>query len=264
MGASQPSAIETSTRATGGRSTLEAGVERPVSLGGRHPDGHQGHIDTPFTPAARPIVGTGVAPTAGLTSALYRIAVGRWSKAVLIVLAAIGGLAVIAVLGLVVLWWLSYSGVRAGQSQLDAYGVPVPRAVYVAETNDRGSDLCYTANCTIVARTYRLPAHPRLSVVEAELIRRMQQLGYLPGASRCAADDDENHIPPRWQFSCSVAGQRGTKHIGALVHLDGVNPDYVPFLGPPPYSRYGGVDSHDVPRPPGDPVTVSLELDASG
>lgn len=179
-------------------------------------------------------------------------------------MAVAGGaaLAVGVVIGAV--WWFTTGGVRAGEGQLDAFGVPLHGAVYAGETNDTGSDLCYSAGCTTVTRTYRLPAQPRLSAVQRDLSRRMHALGYIVDRVWYSVVDYEYQPSAQWQFSCSQDGESASKHVEAVIHLVGVDPSYDPRLGPPPHSPYGGLESTDVPRPPGDPAVGSVELRASG
>jgi hypothetical protein len=155
-------------------------------------------------------------------------------------------------------------GKWAGEHQLDSFGVPLTHVRYDGETNSTTKLLCHSAGCTEVIRTYALLKFQHLSAVEAAVTRRMRQLGYKVVSTWFTANDYENNIPAMWQFACSVDGRLGAKDLLAVIHMSGVDPGYVPRLGPPPYSPTGSVESTDVPRPPGDPVVTELELNASG
>ncbi len=179
-------------------------------------------------------------------------------------IAVVVGLAVVVGGCLLALKWYTTSGIRAGQGQLNNFGVPVAHASFAGETNDTGTDLCFEPDCTTVTRRFTLGSHVELSTVESAVAGRMRRLGYHVAKRWCSVADFENRSPPRWQFSCSLDGRRGRQDIVAVMTLSGVSLESYPHLGPPPYSAYGGLMSTDVTQPPGDPLVPTLDLDASG
>jgi hypothetical protein len=154
-------------------------------------------------------------------------------------------------------------GVWAGERQLNSFGVPSFHTRYLGESNNKGSDLCYSSSCVTVDRTYEVSDHPRLSQVSMSVTDRLGALGYKAGPLGCAVQGIEDSNPPHWEFSCSIDGKRGTLTITAIMTLAGVNA--AQFTLPPlQYSPYGGGPGHDIPTPWGDPTVITLDLDASG
>jgi hypothetical protein len=154
-------------------------------------------------------------------------------------------------------------GIWTGQHQLAAFGVPVSNTHFTIESDETGSDLCYSAQCSSVARTYSVGGHQLLNQIADLITERLRTRGYHPDGLQCAAAVDESIRPTVWQVSCFLDGTTGPQDLHAVMDLAGVDLSQY-NLPAATYSPYGGLVSKDVAIPIGDPEVTAIELTATG